>query len=109
MLSTITLAGTPAKNSRACRWTHRNCSMLWERVKWTYVMRLEQSTMTKKESRRRVEPTRTAPKLPQSTCAHSPGANWREIRTEELIATTAFAPTHPRAHPSFIGTEENAK
>src|SRR6516164_6946602 len=31
--------------------------------------------MTKKESRRRVEPTAIEPAQPQSTCAHSPGAN----------------------------------
>ena len=30
--------------------------------------------MTKKERRRRVEPTGTEPKLPQSTWAHSPGS-----------------------------------
>ena len=44
-------------------------------VNSTYIRRLWQSTMTKKLKRRRVDPTATEPRLPQSTWAHSPGAN----------------------------------
>ena len=48
--------------------------MVCETVNSTYIWRLNASTMTKNESRRRVLPTATVPKAPQSTCAHSPGS-----------------------------------
>ena len=38
---------------------------------------IQQSTMTKSESLRRVSPTATVPEWPPSTWAHSPGANDR--------------------------------
>ena len=53
-----------------------------------------QSTMTKKLNRRRVAPTETKPKLPQSTWAHSPGANSNMrkagLRTGRTNRTNSF-------------------
>ncbi len=42
----------------------RNCSMVCDRVNSTYICRLQASTMTKKDSRRRVLPTTIAPYSP---------------------------------------------
>ena len=38
-LSTMTFCGTPPKNSNALWWQPRKCSMVWETVNSTYIIR----------------------------------------------------------------------
>ena len=54
-------AGTPPNASKAFTWQPRKCSMVCATVNSTYIMRLWQSTRTKKLNRRRVLPTLTEP------------------------------------------------
>jgi transposase len=66
--------GHAAQRREASTWPRRKLSRVWSSAKRAYTARDHASTRTKQDSRRRPPPTGTAPKLPQSTCACSPGS-----------------------------------
>ena len=98
-LSTISLRGTPPKARNALMWQPRKCSIVCDTVNSRYIMRLCASTITKNDSRRRVLPTAMVPYSPQSTWAHSPGANcsfrYTGLRPGRTRATWRFSCVRP--------------
>ena len=107
-LSTQTWRTTPPKYSKACWWQDRKCSSVSASVNSRYSLRLKASTMRKKDSRRRVEPTGTEPAQPQSTWAHCPGSKcsvrkagrglgrtWRTKALEDRVAALVTALLEP--------------
>jgi transposase len=65
--------GTPPSAVKASTWPRRKLSRVWSSAKRAYSARDHESTKTKHDRSRRPPPTGTTPKLPQSTCACSPG------------------------------------
>ena len=61
---------------KAFSWQARKNSMVCDTVNSRYMRRLWPSTIRKKLSRRRVDPTAMVPYSPQSACATSPGSKW---------------------------------